>query len=290
MAAATERRDGIRILGVWLVLSAIFMPIVYFVWGPHLPPGGMSDQAAGQRFDNRVLGVVATPVVLLVCTFLVYALLFWRQTGEEIEDGPYITNKVKFSGWWVGLTTFTVLCLAVFGTYELENNNGAGTGSGPRPIFAASGPMLPVQVIAQQWRFTFRYPTYGGMETTSLMIPQNEEIQFNVTSLDVIHSFWAYQLGVKADANPGVNNIAFVKALHTGKFNILCAELCGLWHGAMTANGQVMSQASFDSWATQTEAQEAPVTKLLPKYSTVYSPDEAGAGGNYYGSQYPVNP
>ena len=288
--AGGERRDGIRILVAWLVSSAIGMPLVWFVWGPHLPPGGLSDQAAGQRFDNKVLGTVATPVVLLVCIFLVYALLFWRQEGDEIVDGPYITNKVRWSGWWVGLTTVTVLSLAVFGTWELENNNGAGTGSGPRPLFAAAGPYLPVQVIGQQWRWTFRYPTFGGMETTSLMVPAGEEIEFNVTSLDVIHSFWAYQLGVKADANPGVNNIAFVKAYHPAKLNVMCAELCGLWHGAMTATGQVMTKADFQSWATRTEAQEAAVTKLLPKYSTVYSPDEGGAGGTYYGPQYPVNP
>ncbi|MCU4186689.1 cytochrome c oxidase subunit II [Acidiferrimicrobium sp. IK] len=284
------RADGVRILVIWLILSAICMPLVWFVWGPHLPPGGLSDQAAGQRFDNKVLGTVATPVVLLVCTFIIYALVNWRQDGDDIEDGPYITNKVRWSGWWVGITTVTVLCLAVFGTYELENNNGAGSGSGPSPLFAASGPYLPVQVIAQQWRFTFRYPTYGGMETTSLMIPAGQEIQFNVTSLDVIHSFWAYQLGVKADANPGVNNVAFVKAYHPGKFNVMCAELCGLWHGAMTADGQVMTKADFVAWANRTEAQEAPVTKLLPKYSTVYAPDETGAGGTYYGPQYPVNP
>ena len=66
-------------------------------------------------------------------------------------------------------------------------------------------------MIAQQWAFTYRWPEYGGVETPHLVLPVNENIELNVTSLDVIHSFWAYQLGVKADANPDVNNIAFVK-------------------------------------------------------------------------------
>ena len=43
------------------------------------------------------------------------------------------------------------------------------------------------------------------------MLPVNKMVELHVTSLDVIHSFWAYQLGVKADANPDVDNIAFVK-------------------------------------------------------------------------------
>ena len=66
----------------------------------------------------------------------------------------------------------------------------------------------------------------------------SQPVQFNVTSLDVIHSFWAYQLGVKADANPGVNNIAYTTPKHAGSFVVRCAELCGLWHGAMFNYGQ----------------------------------------------------
>ncbi len=296
-ASTTERpepRHGLRILLTWIVASAIFMPIVYFVWGPNMPPGTMSDQANGQRFDNQVLGTVATPVLLLVIIFILYALIFWRQDVDapesEVVDGPPIHGHNLVSGLWFAITTVTVLALAVFGTYELEANHGAGTGSGPSPIFAASGRIFPVQAIGQQWRWTFRYPTLGGMESTELYLPVGEEIQFHVTSLDVIHSFWAYQLGVKADANPGVDNIAFAKANRTGSFEVRCAELCGVWHGAMFSSGEVLSQPAFAAWAKHTEIVTAAVTKLLPKYSTVYSPNELGVGGGYYGPQYPVNP
>ena len=54
-----------------------------------------------------------------------------------------------------------------------------------------------------------------------------------MTSLDVIHSFWAYQLGVKADANPDYNNVAYTTTQQLGSFIVRCAELCGIWHGAM---------------------------------------------------------
>ena len=68
-----------------------------------------------------------------------------------------------------------------------------------------------MQVIGQQWEFTYRYPTYGGVETPHLVLPADTLVGLHVTSLDAIHSFWAYQLGVKADANPGVDNVAYVK-------------------------------------------------------------------------------
>ena len=74
-----------------------------------------------------------------------------------------------------------ILFLAIFGTAELLSN-GSGGGQGPSPIAKPSGGVLPVQVIAQQWEFTYRYPTYGGVETPDLVVPVDREIAFHVTS------------------------------------------------------------------------------------------------------------
>jgi cytochrome c oxidase subunit 2 len=131
-----------------------------------------------------------------------------------------------------------------------------------------------VQVIGQQWAFTYRYPQFGGMETTTLELPVGEQIQFNVTSLDVIHSFWAYLLGVKADANPGVNNVAFAKPQQLGRFVVRCNELCGIWHGAMFNYGRVVTPAAFQAWARGIQAKEARLHILtaLPPYALTYDP------------------
>ena len=132
---------------------------------------------------------------------------------------------------------------------------------------------------------------YGGFETTNLVLPTNTWVQFNVTSIDVIHSFWAYQLGVKADANPGVNNVAFTKIDHTGTFVVRCAELCGLWHGAMFDYGVAMSPAHFQAWAKVTQAKLADVTAALPPYSLTYDPtfipqmSKAMVAGGFNGAQ-----
>jgi cytochrome c oxidase subunit 2 len=136
-----------------------------------------------------------------------------------------------------------------------------------------------VQVIAQQWAFTFRYPAYGGVEVPRLELPANTTVELHVTSLDVIHSFWAYQLGVKADANPGVDNIAYVTTKGPMTFNVHCAELCGVWHGYMFDSGQVVPKAQFASWIKQQQAQYAPATKALPPYSKSYYPDPQRRGG-----------
>jgi len=142
-----------------------------------------------------------------------------------------------------------------------------------------SGSKLQVQVIAQQWQFTYRYPSYGGMETPQLVLPADTDVELHVTSLDAIHSFWAYELGVKADANPGVDNVAFVETRGPQTFHVRCAELCGLWHGYMFNNGKVVPQAQFAAWIKSQQRVFAPVAKYLPKYSKTYYPDPQRRAG-----------
>ena len=129
-----------------------------------------------------------------------------------------------------------------------------------------------MQVIGQQWSWTYRFPGYNGVETDHLELPNNSPIEFHVTSLDVTHSFWAYQLGVKADAVPGVDNVAFVHTRDPGNFTIRCAELCGLWHGHMFQTGNVVSAAAFKSWVGSEQKAEAPNLRYLPRYGRSYFP------------------
>jgi cytochrome c oxidase subunit 2 len=170
-----------------------------------------------------------------------------------------------------------VIFLAIFGSAELLSS-GAGGGQGPKPV-ATDKDALPVQVIGQQWEFTYRYPTYGGVETAQLVIPVDRAVAFHVTSLDAIHSFWAYELGVKADANPGVDNVAYVKAKKTRTFQIRCAELCGLWHGYMYDTGKVVSDSDFTSWIGRQKKLYAASMKYLPPYATTYAPDPTFRAG-----------
>ena len=97
---------------------------------------------------------------------------------------------------------------------------------------------------------------------------------FHVTSLDVIHSFWAYQLGVKADANPQVDNVAYVTPKALGSVTVRCNELCGIWHGAMFNYGHVVSQSAFASWASgvQVEGAERRDARRAAPYALTYDP------------------
>jgi cytochrome c oxidase subunit 2 len=110
------------------------------------------------------------------------------------------------------------------------------------------------------------------MESNQLVLPANRVIALHVTSLDVVHSFWAVELAVKADANPGVDNVAYVETKGPRIFHVRCAELCGLWHGYMFNNGRVVSQAQFNSWAAQERLLYASIKPYVNR-----PPDKGGA-------------
>ena len=269
---------GRRVITAWVVISLIATPLVAIFVGPHLPPGNGSAQATQQVFDNTWMTSIVTPIICLLAVFFVYALTQFRHQGGALVDGPPLRHDSRIQMWWIVVTSITVLFLAGFGTYELEQN-GSGGGQGPSPVAVPNGSKLQIQVIAQQWQFTYRYPSYGGVETPTLVVPADTQIEFHVTSLDAIHSFWAYQLGVKADANPGVDNIAYVKTKGPRTFQVRCAELCGLWHGYMFNTGRVVPMAQFTSWVKGQERDFAPVTKYLPKYAKFYYPDPQRRAG-----------
>jgi cytochrome c oxidase subunit II len=269
------RRFGL----IWVVATIIATPLAIVLLGPILPPGNGTEQASGQVTDNKVLLAMAIPVLLLVVIYLIYAVIYFRQPTGAVLEGPAIRGNARVQTTWIIVTSVLVLSLAVYGTTTLLADNGAGSGSGPSPLTVPSGPKLPVQVIGQQWAFTYRYPTYGGVETPHLVLPVNQMVELHITSLDVIHSFWAYQLAVKADANPQVDNIAFVKPTKVETFEVRCSELCGIWHGEMFDHGRVVTQAEFETWIHQQQVTFAPATKALPPYSTTYLPKPTRRGG-----------
>ena len=273
---------GRRVLLIWLVATAVAVPLIVLVLGPHLPPGRMSSEASAQVDANMVMTALVTPIVLLIWVYFAYSLVVFRARGGQIEDGRPIFGHLPTQTVWVAMTSAIVIGLAAWGSYTLiVSADGAGGGQGPNPIALPknASQALQVQVIGQQWNWTYRFPAYGNVETAHLELPSGSDIELHVTSLDVTHSFWAYELGVKADAVPGVDNIAFVHPRRTGSFSIRCSELCGLWHGHMFQTGQVVTRAQFAAWIAQQQAAGKLNLKYLPPYSRTYYPEPTRRAG-----------
>jgi len=137
-----------------------------------------------------------------------------------------------------------------------------------RTIFATAGEApadaLKVDVIGHQWWWEFRYQELGLVTANELHVPLGRVVQLSITSVDVIHSFWAPPLGGKRDAIPGhVTRIAF-RPDSVGDYSGQCAEFCGVSHANMRLRVIVDSDSGFGRWATvQLAGPAAPAPRTL---------------------------
>ena len=277
-----SRTHALRLLIAWAVLSVIGVLIGLQL---QLPPGNQSQQAVDESWLLQLMTIISTPVFVGVVLFILYSAFTFRQKRGALEDGPPSYGNFRVQVAWVAITSVIVFIMAGIGISELASTaNGTNFTSSSQPALATSGSVgtteadaLQVQVIAQQWYFTYRYAGYGGVESLHLVLPVDSNVVIHITSTDILHSFWAYQLGVKADANPGVDNIAYLTTLRTGSFTVRCAELCGIWHGNMSdTDGSVVSQADFATWINNLQQSESDLT--LPPYAPYYFPSPRAKG------------
>src|SRR5580692_6016696 len=262
---------------VWLV--AAIAGDVALAFAP-IPPGQASDLASNESFTILLLAEIGWPIFSAVLAALFFTLVVNRLAPPTAEvSAAELRGNTRAQTTWIVGTLVIVLSLAVYGTVALAiDQPGAGisTDASALPMPTSTSQPLEVQVIAQQWWFTYRYPTYGGIETAQLVLPVNQKIQFHVTSLDVIHAFWFYALGVKADAVPLNDNVIDATPTQIGTYRVQCSELCGLWHGNMSDNtAMVVSTSDFSNWIQQQTALDAPIMKFLLPYSHTYLPQPA---------------
>jgi cytochrome c oxidase subunit II len=270
-----NRATAIRIvIIVWLVLAVA--GDIGLALAP-IPPGQASDLASSESFTIQLLALIGWPIFSAVLAALFFTLVVNRLAPPTAEvSADALRGNSRAATTWIVTTLVVVLSLAVYGTVALaidQPGDGISTDSSALPMPTSTSQPLEVQVIAQQWWFTYRYPTYGGIETPQLVLPVNQKIQFHVTSLDVVHSFWFYALGVKADAVPLNDNVVTATPTQIGTYRIQCAELCGLWHGNMADDtAMVVSPSAFAAWIQQETTLDAPIMKYLLPYSHTYEP------------------
>ncbi len=114
---------------------------------------------------------------------------------------------------------------------------------------------LEVQVIGHQWWWEYRYPEYGIVTANDLHLPQGRPVAIQLTSADVIHSFWVPRLGGKRDMLLGRTNRLLFTPDSVGDYRGQCAEFCGVSHANMRFRVVVHDTEDFDAWVA---AQQTP--------------------------------
>jgi cytochrome c oxidase subunit 2 len=145
-----------------------------------------------------------------------------------------------------------------------QKRNSPGVGSvaptiGPKPDREGKPPEFVVNVTGMQYAWIFTYPD-TGIVSSEMHVPVGREVQANITANDVIHAFWVPEFRLKQDAMPDRQSEIRFTPKTVGEYPVICAELCGPYHGAMKTKVIVETQEVFDQWMQeqQVASKDAP--------------------------------
>lgn len=120
-----------------------------------------------------------------------------------------------------------------------------------RPFAPTERAGLRIEVVASQfwWRITYhRADGRAVVSANEVRLPVGERVEFEITSADMIHSFWIPALGGKMDAIPGRTNRLSLLATRPGTYRGQCAEFCGTSHAYMAFPALAMEPAALEAW------------------------------------------
>jgi cytochrome c oxidase subunit 2 len=226
-----RRGSLIQLIGLALVAAAICTVVALAV--PWLPVD--AGQEAGRiHFVFWFTTVICIAVFSVVAAVLAYSVWKFRAGPDDDSDGPPVHGHTGIEIAWTAVPAVLVTAISIVSAIVLAENGNAG----PNP--------LKITVTAQQFAWSFTYP--NGKTFGSLTIPKGRHVKLDITSNDVIHSFWVPQLSQKQDAVPGQHNFLVITPTRTGTFPVICTELCGLGHAVMRSHVTIMSPAGYAAW------------------------------------------
>jgi cytochrome c oxidase subunit II len=114
-----------------------------------------------------------------------------------------------------------------------------------------------VNVTGQQFTWSFDYPS-EKVKSNTLVLPKDRPVEFRIHTKDVLHSFWVPEFRLKSDAVPGLTTKIRLTPNRIGRYQVVCAELCGIGHSTMRQNVRVVATAAFDSWVDDQKQEAAP--------------------------------
>ena len=171
----------------------------------------------------------------LIMGLVLYSVIFFRRKSGDETDGPHMTGNTPLEITWTVIPLVIVIGLALIGSHQLADT------------LRIDPHALEIKVTGQQWSWRFEYPSYG-ITTDELYLPLNKQVLLQLTSTDVIHSFWVPEFRVKGDAVPGIVTELRVTPTKLGEFSLICSEICGRGHTIMKSVVRVVSEEDFQAW------------------------------------------
>jgi len=242
-----------------------------------LPVAASSDAGDVDELFNFMM-TIATGLFLLVEGVLVYSVIKFRRKKGDTTDGPPIEGNVPLEIVWTAIPTVIVFILSIY-SFEIYNRMGgldpmAAGDPGPQMAHVDHGSQLvaldpeqknialglgispdsdqgiaplEVKVNGIQYAWVFTYPE-SGVISGEIHVPIDRPVALNMTAGDVIHAFWLPEFRIKQDVIPGRETKLVFTANKIGEYPVICAELCGAYHGGMKTKLYVESESDYQQW------------------------------------------
>ncbi len=202
-----------------------------------MPESAASRSEAVDQLFQVMIGI-ATVIFLLVEGALIYAVFRFRAKEGDEGDAPAVHGNTSLEIVWTLIPAIIVVVIGVYSFRVLT------------AIEAPSEDEMVIEVIARQFAWEFRYPEYDNLSSGELHLVVDRPTRFEITSEDVIHSFYIPAFRAKMDATPGQVSEMVVTPTETGRYPIRCAELCGAGHANMVTDAVVERPEEFQEWVT----------------------------------------
>ena len=212
-----------------------------------------------------ILIITGVIFVLVEVTLVVFLIRYRRRDGRR---ATYSHGDKAAEAVWTVIPFVLVLFIAyTSNAVWLRAKQADRTGSAPADA-------LPLRVTAKQFEWNVGYPGPDGLLDTAddftvrnqLHVPVNRPVRIELTSEDVIHSFFLPEFRVKQDAVPGMVIPVWFEATKTGDYDWACAELCGLGHYRMRGSVTVHAPGEFESW--ESERSSGSTARSAPAHAT----------------------
>jgi cytochrome c oxidase subunit II len=180
---------------------------------------------------------ISVAVFVVVAAMLIKATMSGRGSDAEGVD----RTEVPWGERFIAIAGVFVPVLILGGVYlfSLKQMDALASGS--------DGAELKIEVVGRDWWWEVRYPN-GAVTANEIHIPVGEPVEVELTTADVIHSFWVPRLQVKTDQIPGETTRTWLEADEPGIYRGQCAEFCGLQHANMVFYVEAEPLEEFEAW------------------------------------------
>lgn len=274
-----------RVLGIAIWVITI-LSVWMFVSGKWWFPESISEH--GGRVDSQFMITIIVVGISFAAAQIGLGWVVWKfRDTADAQRAAYSHGNNRLEVVWTVVTAIIFISLGVMGQRVWASLH----------LHKPPPGSLQVEVVAQQFSWNMRYAgkdkvfgrtdpnliddsalNYVGLDETdpnakddavvsTLVIPANRPVELILRSKDVTHSFYVPELRFKQDLVPGMNISVHFTATKVGKYELACAELCGMNHYKMKSFMVVVPESEFSELVTLSQAQfQTRKDELLNKY------------------------